>query len=61
MDGENVRNLAFANMLDTMISNVGEPVNPAIIQIYERNSAVYNNFNNENVINLHQGEVNIEE
>ena len=57
-----VRNLAFANMMDTipLIRNVDDPVNPAILRIYERNAAVFNSFNHENV-NLHQGEANIEE
>ena len=49
-------------MLDTipLIHNVDDPVNPAILRIYERNAAVFNSFNHENV-NLHQGEANIEE
>ena len=48
-------------MLDTipLIHNVDDPVNPAILRIYERNAAVFNNT--EENLNIHQEVANIEE
>ena len=50
-----ITDLALVNILDLipLITNTGDEVNPIILQIYERNAAVldqYYNFNDQNVI-----------
>ena len=44
--------LAFSNLLDVipLMSNIDEEANPALVRIYERNSAVIQNTNPEQII-----------